>query len=113
MSYEDELIRRLQKESAGVRSASARRSHLIKMSVAGGLCALCLGLFAFQVLGGDRGRAEIARIRSEKLAGRPADPQKAFKALALSSGPQMLALAVGGAAGVWFLFLLMRLRRFD
>jgi hypothetical protein len=113
MSYEDDLVRRLQQENTGVRSEAARKGHLLKMGIAGGLCVLCLGLFAFGVLDGDRGKEQMLRLQEQQHAGRPVDKRKSVEMLAVSSGPELAAVTVGAVSGVWFLFLLMRLRRFD
>ncbi len=113
MSYEDDLIRRIRQEDAGVRSDAARKGHLLKMGIAGGLTALSLGLFACGALNGERGKAQVTHLQEEKRSGHKVDPRKSAQALAWSSGPELLALTVGGVSGVWFLYLLMRLRRFD
>ena len=113
MSYEDDLIRRIRQESSGVRSEAARRTHLFKMAIAGGVCALCLGLFAFRVLDGEDRKAQFKQLEQARNAGRPVEPRKTVEALAVASGPELAAVTVGAVSGLWFLFLLMRLRRFD
>ena len=101
MSWEDEVVRNMNTGSQG--SGPDRRGHVVKMAVAGGLMAVCFGLFATGLLGARK----IAPPQKTK------DKAEAAKKLAATTGPEMGALILGSVSGVWFLFLLMRLRRFD
>ena len=106
MSYEDDLVRRMASESGG--GGTDRRGHFVKMAGSGGLMLLCFCLFAFGLLGGKgaalRGGGTQVKARSRT---------EAVKKLAAVSGPEVAALLLGSASGVYFLFLLLRLRRFD
>ena len=104
MTWEEDAIRRMQAESGGGRPD--RRGHYVKMGGAFLVMAACFGLFAAGVLG--RRGAEI-RKEAPAVKGKA----QAAKALAKVSGPEMGALVLGGVAGIYFAFLLLRLRRFD
>ena len=106
MSYEDDLVRRMAAESGG--GGSDRRGHVVKMAGSGGLMLLCFSLFAFGLLGG-KGAALRERGTQTKTMSRT----EAAKKLAAVTGPEVAALLLGSTSGVYFLFLLLRLRRFD
>jgi len=113
VSYEDDLVRRIRQESSGARSEAARKAHLLKMGFAGAIVVICLGLFAFEVLSGVRGKGQLDRLKQQQRAGRAPAPREAGWTMLMATGPEMAALGVGSLSGIWFLFLLMRLRRFD
>lgn len=117
MSYEDELVSRLQRENAGVKADLARRAHTLKMGGAGLVMAVCFGLFATGILGGKE-KAEQARALAEasdagRKEGKKVDPATAGKRLAAVSGPEITAMLLGAASALYFMVLLMRLRRLD
>ena len=105
MSWEDDVVRRA---NLGSGVGPDRRGHFVKMGAAGGLMLACFGLFACGILGG-----KAAADRAGTAPGRTRDKSEAAKKLAVVSGPEVLALLVGSASGVYFVFLLLRLRRFD
>ena len=82
--------------------------NAVRMLLGLGVMLLCFCLFAFGLLGGKgaalRGGGTQVKARSRT---------EAAKKLAAVSGPEVAALLLGSASGVYFLFLLLRLRRFD
>ena len=101
MSWEDDVVRRMKAETPD--SGPDKRGHILKMAAAGGIMAVCFGLFAMGLLG-ERKPAPLPKVKGKA---------EAAKKLAATTGPEMGALILGSVSGVWFLFLLMRLRRFD
>ena len=97
---EEEILRR-----AGIGTPSGApdpRVHYLKMGAAALVMLLSFGLFACGILGG---KQVEDRVKAVKVSG-PATARAAQV-----SGPEMTALVAGCAASVYFLFLVLRLRR--
>ncbi len=103
MNFEDEVVRKLQQQGD---PELLRRRHYLKMGVAGGVMAVCFGLFAVGILGGKQA-VDRAPVKGHTTK------TDAVRLLTKVSGPEMGALVLGGVSAIWLLVLTLRLHHLE